>query len=264
MAPWLEQGRSAGFYARELLHELKINALPIDPIGIASALGLGVREQPLSSGCDGLLLCTGRVKGILVNQRVESQTRKRFTVAHEIGHFRIHQARDFSCQPQALLSWDERHPEAEANEFAAELMMPEQFFKGDAERLPSMPLLTELAESKYQTSLTSTGIRYTKLTDEPCAVTLADVNCVRWMVRSRRFPFRSKVSKLSENSYAWDFFQGRPLLHRPELVRADSWFADAPESEFVTEHSIGMPNLGVVFSLLTCQTQEEDDFDSER
>jgi hypothetical protein len=143
-------------------------------------------------------------------------------------------------------------------------MMPEQFFKNDAERLPSMLFLTEPAESKYQTSLMATGIRYAKLTGEPCAVTLANANYVRWMVRSRRSPFRSKVSKLSENSYAMDFFRGRPLLHRPGLVGADAWFADAPDSEFVTEHSIGMPNLGVVFSLLTCRTQEEDDLDSER
>jgi Zn-dependent peptidase ImmA (M78 family) len=64
---------------------------------------------------------------ILVNVG-EPQTRRRFTLAHELGHWVCHclAGRDepVSCRHQDMTSWVDRALEREANVFAAELVMP--------------------------------------------------------------------------------------------------------------------------------------------
>jgi len=69
-------------------------------------------------------------------RRDESETRRRFTIAHEIGHHLLHSdGATVLCRPVDVDQADEaaRAKERQANRFAAELLMPEPLVRERAE-----------------------------------------------------------------------------------------------------------------------------------
>jgi Zn-dependent peptidase ImmA (M78 family) len=113
--------------------------LPVPVEAIATdQLGLHVSEADLN-GVSGLLYPVRR--HIVLNQ-AESLPRKRFTLAHELGHWICQcqdgQAVEVYCRAEDVtLDPDARAVEREANVFAAELLMPESAVRdawtGDAD-----------------------------------------------------------------------------------------------------------------------------------
>ncbi len=100
--------------------------LPVPVHRIAEdLLGLQVVEAELAelSGASIPALREIRVNGD------EAETRRRFTLAHELGHWVCHclagQGQPVFCRHQDLESSADRALEREANVFAAELVMPE-------------------------------------------------------------------------------------------------------------------------------------------
>lgn len=114
--------------AERILSQTWRSGLPIDPARIATRLGLDVVEALLDENVAGALVKEqGRDPLILLNQE-DSSNRKRFTCAHEIGHyvrrrdnldnFEYVDRRDF------LASLGQDPDEIYANAFAANLLMP--------------------------------------------------------------------------------------------------------------------------------------------
>lgn len=94
--------------ADSLLGELGISAPPVDVAWIAGTLGFPVSYTTLGN-VDGDLR-DGRIR---VN-RNSSRVRQRFTIAHEIGHLRLHPGAGRSGPSE----------EREADQFAAALLIP--------------------------------------------------------------------------------------------------------------------------------------------
>jgi hypothetical protein len=95
---------------------------PVDVTAVARELGLAVWElKTLPANISGSGFSVG------INAR-EPYTRKRFTVAHEIGHFLLHRSKldagifleDTMYRGTGMSSLEE----TEANKFAADLLMP--------------------------------------------------------------------------------------------------------------------------------------------
>jgi hypothetical protein len=167
------------------------------------------------------------------------------------------------CSSDDIDDWQRKASEREANEFAAELMMPLSHFKTDVDRLaPSLATFRDLAETRYATSLIATAIRFVKLTEEPVALALSSADTLLWVVPSHAFPYRIEefVSSLSENSYAWDFFHEKTLSDGPNQVLLRAWISAprAPEDAFIAEESLGMKRLGRVLSLITLPLHNDD------
>jgi Zn-dependent peptidase ImmA (M78 family) len=117
-------------------------------VELACDLGLKVFEENLASDCSGFLKHApelGSASGYVVVVRADDPpTRKRFTVAHEIGHFVLHTRRPhthekmryesptdyFLDDPEAL------RQEGEANRFARELLMPRHILKAERIHCP--------------------------------------------------------------------------------------------------------------------------------
>jgi Zn-dependent peptidase ImmA (M78 family) len=103
---------------------------PVDAIAV-DLLGLHISEADLD-GVSGLLYPARRR---IVLNRDEPLARKRFTLAHELGHW-ICQCQDAPevevyCRAEDVtLDPDARAVEREANIFAAELLMPESAVRG--------------------------------------------------------------------------------------------------------------------------------------
>jgi Zn-dependent peptidase ImmA (M78 family) len=131
------------------------NKAPINIVGLARALGVTVRQSDmgLDSGEISRDLARGGFSGycIVVNS-AHSKVRKRFTVAHELGHFLRHRNRisnrlvDDTMYRSALGTTKE----TEANQLAADLLMPRRLI---AElRLAGIKTVEELA-SRFEVSV---------------------------------------------------------------------------------------------------------------
>ena len=107
--------------------------VPVDDIA-ESLLGLLVRLAPLEEGVSGILLLRQREIRVNSTECERWPARRRFTVAHEIGHWELHASEveeGFICrfgdvrEEQPDKGSPEQVREREANRFAAELLMPE-------------------------------------------------------------------------------------------------------------------------------------------
>lgn len=95
----------------------------IDLIRIIYRCKLIVKGGNLSSKFSGQYSMYNNIVGILYNEN-DSQQRKRFTIAHELGHFVLKHNAVEVYQPE-LIEFKSKIPhEIEANTFAAELLMP--------------------------------------------------------------------------------------------------------------------------------------------
>jgi|HubBroStandDraft_2_1064218.scaffolds.fasta_scaffold160157_2 Zn-dependent peptidase ImmA (M78 family) len=115
--------------ATKLLQEVWGRPVPIDPAFVARAAGLRVVEAPLNEDTLGALVKQpGQDPTILLNEN-DSPNRKRFTCAHEIGHFvrRSEEESEYTRVDlrNSLSATGEDEDEVYANEFAACLLMPE-------------------------------------------------------------------------------------------------------------------------------------------
>jgi Zn-dependent peptidase ImmA (M78 family) len=140
--------------AERLLNSLRDEgldtSLPIDPIHIAKRLGIVVLETELKSDVSAeIRKDVGADPRIILNAS-DSRTRKRFSCAHELGHYIQHIQSD--GDPDEKFSWvDKRGPLASegidsreifANQFAAALLMP----KDDVDsRVKTGALVADLA-----------------------------------------------------------------------------------------------------------------------
>jgi Zn-dependent peptidase ImmA (M78 family) len=112
--------------------------IPIGIDAIVKAHGLKIFENnEMESSVSGILMIKGENAGVMVNI-YHPEVRKRFTIAHELGHYILHRSESDVFVDEAPIFYrgalseggvDAR--EIEANVFAAELMMPEESVRAD-------------------------------------------------------------------------------------------------------------------------------------
>ena len=100
---------------------------------IAWERGAMVRHNKLD-GAEARLMVMGRRAIITISTAVQNPHRRRFNIAHELGHLEMHryQTNSSICTSQDLNQWDNRDKnnaiELQANEFAAAFLLPQRFF----------------------------------------------------------------------------------------------------------------------------------------
>lgn len=129
---------------RALLNMHWDRRLPVDPIKLAHALGMQVKHlnpvnmSPEDYGISGYAAIENGQPVVAFNT-AEHPNRQRFTVAHEIGHHilghvRADAGRCLRDVPTNYSANVNQYIEAEANEFAAQLIMPEDAVRTLIER----------------------------------------------------------------------------------------------------------------------------------
>jgi Zn-dependent peptidase ImmA (M78 family) len=150
--------------AISLLKMAGINKPPVDVNKIAKVLGFNVIPFDYPDEFSGEIYIEGDIKSIGVNKN-HSESRQRFTIAHEIGHYiNGHIFYDKTGKIYKDESFDFSNPlhqqEKEANMFAAELLVPKEFIIKDLNNFGlDIAKLTEL----YQVSEQMMWIRLTSL-----------------------------------------------------------------------------------------------------
>jgi len=230
---------------------------------IAMERGAFVRER-LLEGSEARLIRKGRLGIITVNSKIPEEGRKRFAIAHELGHFEMHNdSQMIMCDEEDMYVWNEnKAQELEANEFAASILMPTEIFeKYLRPEPPNMDRVKELAE-EFRTTLTATALRYVQLSIEPCALVVSKDGVIKWYRKSNSFDFHVKVGqKLSPDTYAFDFYDEINLPDRPQKAPATAWLAgNIDDGAEIYEHSIALPSYGTVLSILWIEEEIRNSF----
>jgi Zn-dependent peptidase ImmA (M78 family) len=156
---------------------------------LAFAMGVLVVCGRLEN-CDARLLRKGERGLIRVSDAISEPGRRRFAIAHELGHWELHKnvSQAVACTSEDMVKKYKASPEeVEANYFASSLLMPEPLFgpRCDGKR-PSVELVRTLAD-EFGTSLTATAIRIVELSQDYCAVVFSENGRVRWFRASEAF-----------------------------------------------------------------------------
>jgi len=240
-------------YARALLDQLGVRGVP-DVQAIASSLGVSIMERPLE-GCDGLLVrIKGSLKGaIAVKDSIREEGRKRFTIAHELGHLVLPGHEDQGiCAGVEIESWSGQlaAKEQQANAFAAELLMPADLVQKVVPGLaPSLAGVLTLSR-QCQTSLTASGYRLVTLTSYAAALVWSQAGEIRWPKKSEEFKQWIRSGRLDPRTFAADLVKGQPIPAGPQPVPVEAWLeVSAPDSQLL-EESLVLPNYDAVLTLL--------------
>src|SRR5260370_5714117 len=192
--------------AAEVLAGRKISTVPVDPFAIAAGEGIGCEKLKSGTGVSGCLSSAGNTFGIFYSDAISSEGFRRFTVAHELGHYFLeghykHIFADGNSRHESASGYSSDDPhEREADAFAAALLMPEGLFKAACGRIaPGFKAIESLAE-KCATSLTATAIRYAVLSDDPIAVVCSKDNRVQFAFVSDPLKQRGNLTWIKKNS----------------------------------------------------------------
>jgi Zn-dependent peptidase ImmA (M78 family) len=136
--------------------------LPIDPVAISLKLGIKAVQMALPENVSGAIIKEQGKDAVIVVDRNDSNNRKRFTVAHELGHYIY---RVFSNENNEEFEWidfrgehsktGEIKEEIFANNFAANLLMPSDMVKKYYSETKNVLLLA----NKFGVSIESMIIR---------------------------------------------------------------------------------------------------------
>ncbi len=119
------------------------------------------------------------------------------------------------CDEKKIDSLDAKlnRPEIEANEFAAELLLPSAVLSKKFNLLEFSLREISTVATDFETSLTATVRCFLRLTGLPCAMVWSSDNQARWCARSEAFRFYLPLAELpADGSFAARLFKGSVVL----------------------------------------------------
>ena len=172
---------------------------PVPIEAFAQSMGIGeVRDLAVDDTTagvtSGLMADIGKTKGVILCAPGLIAQRRRFAIAHQLGHFLLRAHRgDRQCTNRDLSEnrrdTAHRKEEMQANRFAAGLLMPKPWFAAFVDGLgkPAVAHLPVIAAA-YRVSLDAAASRYADLTPIMCAFLFVKDGILRYARPSRSFP----------------------------------------------------------------------------
>lgn len=210
-----ERRREIKYAANQLLADTEYDfAGPVDVFEIVRRLGIWLIFQPLQNAL-GATLRVG-AGGIIITTEREPKI-QRFTAAHELAHWRLHQGDLEWDSPNAVLSPGTNEREREAQLFASHLLMPRRLVRRALHSVRVTDATNINPVELYSLS------REMQVSYEAAARQLQNLGIVR----------EQRLAQL---------LRSRPLALKTEInagvaplnSRADVWPASAPAQHFVT------------------------------
>jgi Zn-dependent peptidase ImmA (M78 family) len=152
--------------AREVLEIAEISTPPVAMERVCEALGIPLYRRRMPESLSAVVLSVGEDAFVVAVNKWHAQTRRRFSIAHEVGHavlrhdasYYLEYAVDDAWEPPGFRYLDER----EANAFAAALLMDErqvrEDFAGGLRDLPSLARRYEVSQAAMGFRLMNLGL----------------------------------------------------------------------------------------------------------
>jgi len=219
-----------------------------------------ILQEKKISNADGRIVF-GKEKTIIsINSEIKYTGRKRFTMAHELGHFELHHNKNTHLEDNSLTLdyFKNGGQEYEANQFATELLMPSDLFIRFMRGKPFSPdLLREIA-AYFQTSITSVTYRYLELGQHPIFLFYSrNKKLIYWKNTSSYFIKVKDITKLGvpTDSVAMEFYDDGTIYRKEESkqdIVKSTWFEtgeDDSDYEFY-EYAIVTKDYNTVLSVV--------------
>ncbi len=251
-------------YARDFLDELGITAIPIDPFEICERLDIPIFESNIN-GIEGILIFDQDEPFIGLSSKIQYLPRRKFTVAHELGHLQMDvdnlRSTSFTCKsldienysinpsPQSL----EKNIEIRADQFASELLMPSHLISSSLSLEPCWDLISKLSQ-QCETSFISSAIKFIQNTEYSCCLIVSCENKISYYRASSSFRYSLGMESrdLNPNSFAYKSINRQNIPSSFECLNADLWIKGknvTKESE-ILEWTLPVNSHGQVLTLL--------------
>jgi Zn-dependent peptidase ImmA (M78 family) len=268
--------------ANTLLDELSITAAPVDPEWIVYEKQLLFEEADFPPTVYGALFRSGDRFGVIVSRSCPGEGHRRFTIAHELGHYHIpdHVDRLFSMDMTQVVSLgghfrSAKDPfEVEADCFANELLMPDRFVRPMIRKLAGGLVAVRALAEQFRTSLSAAAIRYAAVADEPVVVIVSKDGVIEWASRPPMVWAHDWARKPLKKEWAPRRSATRRLgLNSDRVRRGDEdhdstllceWFDGAPNRLEVAEEAVGLGAYGRVLTVLRIPDLPDPDEAEER
>jgi hypothetical protein len=255
----------------ELAKEYSRHRFPDDPVSLVMGDNLPTFDGALYKAPPGK-----KGWGIIYNSAIASPGRINFTIAHEFGHYLLHRLRfpdGLECGQQDMMRWDSeyRQIEAQANDFAASLLMPLDDFRRqiDGRAKPTLDDIGGCAE-RYGVSLVAASLRWLQYTERRSVLVVSRDGFILWA--------RSSPAALRTGAYFKTVGRSpipvpaTSLAAQPDLLErsrgqvahdGDVWFAEPCEEIALAsdqyDFTISLLHLEPVIRLSRFDEAEEDE-----
>lgn len=212
---------------------------------------------------DGLIYYNEYGGLIKINKNISDPGWKRFTIAHELGHFfyakyinKIKPGEIYQKTDKLII---DKKEEEFVNEFAANLLMPEdEYLKQVVNKHPSLDLFINIAR-EFNVSLPAAAVRYALIGPIPIAVILCKEGKIEWNFVNKNFPYhyiRNK-SYIPYGSGVHNIMNYN-LKYFKSIVSVKEWFrydfklrGKYNSLEYLSEESIQLSDKKSVLVVLT-------------
>lgn len=225
---------------------------------LAMARGILVMDGKLDSAA-ARLVCSGDTGIARISDRILEPGRRKFAIAHEIGHWELHknQSHLLACTDEDMLArYGASRLEVEASIFAGSLLMPDYLFvKRAGGRRPTKTVIDDLC-TYFGTTLTATALRFVETSNDYYVFVLSENNRIRWWRASDSFNdhelWIENKTVLPRNSAAACFFRHEVVPTEPQPTDLVAWLNDLRgiDSDTIIEQAFPLPAYGQVISLL--------------
>jgi Zn-dependent peptidase ImmA (M78 family) len=197
-----EAGPNPDKLAEAIHAQLKLRSGAVPVHAIARALDIAeIREERLPGMEGALVMLLDRNQGAIFANARSSSRRRRFTIAHELGHFLNpwHEPASpmaFACTAEDLrTTWRDlprdsnRHwqQESQANRFAIELLAPASRVRPYLKGIPGLDRVIAAA-TDLDISREAAARRYVELCEQPIAVVFGHNDHIRYIDADPAFP----------------------------------------------------------------------------
>lgn len=173
--------------------------LPIEVI--INSKNIIIKEEVIE-GAEGRILIKGNSGIITINSSIDLPAKKRFILAHELGHFELHKhlKSGFSDNDETLNHSYQNNfqtEEIEANEFAAEFLMPTDLFYKECMGKTFNHKVIEHIANRFQVSKTAAILKFVKPNNgnHPVFVVCCQDNKMKWFKKSDDWLYYSLFSR---------------------------------------------------------------------
>jgi len=220
----------------------------------------GIVKKADLRNCDGRLVMKKGRSIVTIDSKIEFEQRKRYVLAHELGHILLHADKEasFTDDDSTIDGYKKGPQEKEANDFAAELLMPSDLFKASCDKRKFSPeLISELAQ-KFNTSLTSTVYRFVDLGNHPIVTFYSKNKKVQYWKKSSDLYYRiPDINKLNvpTGSVANEFYTENRIYAKKDAaqeISKSTWFelGKYDEDTPMFEYCIITPRYNSVLSVI--------------
>lgn len=226
----------------------------IDLDAIAFHFGASIKRRQLD-GCEARLVASGDNAIITVDSQ-SIPTRQRFSIAHELGHWKLDRGRGgFLCTKDDISARDgsSRDGEAIANSFASQLVLPDYMFNPLAKGKPITLDAGEKLANSFDTSLTATAIKLVRNAQIAAWLVCHNKRGTAWYFKSQFVPDDLFLRKeLHHDTEGFELlFSSSNARTRVKMESGVFWFSNRDASRYQVRTQSTKAMDGTVLSVVS-------------